>query len=171
MAAVALLMEHISLALNPRVALYGNPFSNPENRLGHLIEIGGHTEIVVAFKALLEEQPLALYRVRRLFYQGTDKKSGKKSIDKKGGSHRSTEALATGTHDELVKALQRWGEPVELFGTFRVDTHTRDLTYPTFEESYIICPHLPDEKVGYAGFETSWLRIAAPIKLKNLLKI
>ena len=74
----ALLLEHISLSMNPRGTLYR------KGSLRSIVEQDGNRAVLAKFKENLDASEFALYRVRRIY-------------SKKGKADRAVEKITTGT--------------------------------------------------------------------------
>lgn len=87
-AALALLVDFVSVALNTRMTLFKN------RNLQSVIEADGNEIGLAHFLNALQGQAWALYEVRRVFYAP-------------GVADRKVEALATGTYAEMVAGLEQ----------------------------------------------------------------
>lgn len=88
----AMLLEHVSLALNPRGTLYSN------QSLIEITDASGNPLASASFRRTLEQQPWTVYRVRRLYRAGKDK-HGRLSATKKGNAIRKGCLRVTATAD------------------------------------------------------------------------
>lgn len=82
----SLMLEYVSLALNPRSMLYCT------KSLYDVVEAGGITDALSLFRARLEASEWAVYRVRRIF---NAKQGGDSTSASKGTVQRAVEKLAT----------------------------------------------------------------------------
>ncbi len=140
-AARALFMEHLSLALNPAMRLYGT------KSLYQVLTADKNAEAMNAFQKLLEATEWAFYRVRRIQWAKT-------------AVWRKIERLTTGTRPEMVSELSNYCGPVESndHGIYRYQSHARGKTFPTTEEALVVAP------VGVADkcrgrFDIQWKKL------------
>lgn len=134
----ALGIEHMSLAMNPRMGLYshGNLRDKIDPSILSLFEQGLHAE-----------PEWTLYRVRRAYRA-------------KGKADRHLELYANGTREEMTSMLRRMGTPERVEGSDRVYIHRRQSdVYPTAEEMFVLAPSGADEKEG--NIEVSWAKATA----------
>lgn len=148
----ALLIEHLSLALNPRGSLY------PHRTLLEITEQADNREALVTFEARLASFPWAVYRVRR-FYTA------------KGKAQRTIERIRT-----VSTEIQAQGEleAIALAGHPSIEwicrtPHARfarrqDHHYPTREGYYVIAPALVHTKApfGLPRFNQDWGAVRRP---------
>jgi hypothetical protein len=126
----ALLMEHLSLSINPRFGLF--PSGKP---LRVILEEAGVTEALIQFRQLLADTPWSVYRVRRI-YRGEAP-----LVD------RSIERQATGSREEMLTMLRTLGDAEEAGGTERVYVRRRpERVRPSVEEFYVAAPAIVVEK-------------------------
>ncbi len=154
--AQAMMLEHVSLALNPRGTLY---------RAQSLIEItsaNGNTAATDHFRLDLRQQPWTIYRVRRVYHAGKDR-SGNICPDKKGNAIRSVECVAQNADRETMFANLRalagpTDEMVEQRGIQYVYRSRCQTTYPTREEFFVAAPAVvkPKARYGMEWFERQW---------------
>ena len=142
----ALVLEHMSMALNPRATLYKGK---------SLIQIAGNSGEEVALNSSrerIEAVKWARYRVRRIY-------------QRKGQADRAVEiqdvlATASEARVHLDGFAARLGLPVEeLRGIPYVWRLRRnEYAYPTREEFWTIAPAMVEEKArgGIASFEAKW---------------
>ena len=142
----ALMLEHVSLAFNPRGALYKSK---------SLLDITRGSENVQAlelYEPRLRSATWALYRVRRIY-------------SAKGKADRALEQLAQfGDRDAAVGALQRLaarlGSELEQVGNRAYAWRERrsETEYPTREELFSIAPATVQTKAhfGLDRFENRW---------------
>jgi hypothetical protein len=142
----ALLLEHVSLAFNPRGALYKSK---------SLFDITGASENVQAlelYERSLRSATWAIYRVRRIY-------------SAKGKADRALEQWAQfGDHDAALGALRRlagkFGCEFEQVGNRAYAWRERrsETEYPTREELFSIAPATVQSKARYGPdwFESRW---------------
>jgi len=142
----ALVLEHMSMALNPRATLYKGK---------SLIQIAGNSGEEVAlnsYRERIEAVKWARYRVRRIY-------------QRKGQADRAVEiqdvlATASEARVHLDGFAAKLGLPVEeLRGIPYVWRLRRnEYAYPTREEFWTIAPAMVEEKArgGIASFEAKW---------------
>jgi len=142
----ALVLEHMSMALNPRATLYKGK---------SLIQIAGNSGEEVAlnsYRERIEAAKWARYRVRRIY-------------QRKGQADRAVEvqdvlATASEARVHLDGFAARLGLPVEeLRGIPYVWRLRRnESAFPTREEFWTIAPAMVEEKArgGIASFEAKW---------------
>jgi hypothetical protein len=142
-AAEALLLENVSMALNPNSFLYR------DRSLVSVLEKAGHILALRLFEQLLEEQRWALYRVRRVYTS-------------KGHACRLVEKLLEGKKEEMQTALKGLaaGQTVVEVGSLRahVIRRKRD-TYPCQQEMLVVAPALAEAKAK-RSFGAHWERVA-----------
>ncbi len=133
----ALLVEHTSLALNPRSTLYatGTLYERILERAPGEVE---------KFQDQLRRLPWAVYRVRRVYHA-------------KGRGDREVTTLYTGSMVGARRELVRLAPKAEtsagsLRAWFRV--RVKD-AYPATEEMLVACPQVPQDKAR-GNFESSW---------------
>lgn len=141
--AEALLLEHQSLALNPRSSLYR------DRTLYSLAVEHQLDEALRVFQQRLAEAEYALYRVRRI-YQAP------------GAAHRAVEKLQTGSYDAMVAQFNFLSGHVEARSDLGIRYgYVRERVngcYPTVEEFFVIAPAVVESKTrhGFAWFEARW---------------
>lgn len=157
-AAYALFLEHVSLALNPRMTLFKN------QALWDVIKADGNSEALCRATAQLDSCEWALYRVQRLWY-------GRKAEPaKKGLAYRKTIAAAKGSRAEMLALLYQqasdYGVPVlKEAGSCRVYLRRPDQTYPTAEDFFVAAPATVADKCR-ASFDHRWWEVThAPRQL------
>lgn len=151
-AALALLVEFVSVALNPRMTLFKN------RSLQSVIEADGNEIALAHFLQTLQDQPWALYEVRRVFYAP-------------GVADRKVEAVSTGSYADMVAALgQRAAEQlvpatVEADGPFRrVYLRRRPESgesYPQVEHLLTVAPATVQDK-SRKRFSAAWASAINP---------
>ena len=142
----ALMLEHQSLALNPRGMLY-------RDRTLHSIIAGDHhTEALRHFQQRLEAADYALYRVRRIYRAP-------------GQADRAVENRLTGERAEMNEAF----EEISSLLNVRVEHNIRygyvrerePGRYPTVEEFFVVAPAAIESKTryGFDWFEAKWREV------------
>lgn len=141
--AEALLLEHQSLALNPRGTLYRDRTLRSITSDNHLIEALRH------FRRRLETTEYALYRVRRIYRAP-------------GRADRAVEKLMTGCQAEMITSFQQMTLHLKVrvehdisYGYARERETDR---YPTVEEFFVVAPATVESKTryGFEWFEARW---------------
>lgn len=131
-AAEAMMLEHVALALNPRMALYKT------KTLEAIVESDGNRVALRLFRRNLSSAPHALYRVRRIFTS-------------KGKAGRSIERQDEGSRSEMLNLLHGLGTPSHEGGVPRIVVEAKPVdspVYPQIEEHYVIAPAVVADKVG-----------------------
>ena len=139
----ALLLEHQSLALNPRGMLY-------RDRTLHSIIAGDHhTEALRHFQQRLAAAEYALYRVRRIYRAP-------------GQADRAVEKRLTGRRAQMNEAFEEISSLLKVrvehdirYGYVREREPDH---YPTVEEFFVVAPAAVESKTryGFAWFEARW---------------
>jgi hypothetical protein len=166
-AADAMWLEHLALALNPRMALY-------ESRTLHsVLEADGNAEALRRFAERLERAEWAVYRVRRLYRAP-------------GLADRCVEVLHAGTRAGADEALNRLAlaagvAVVEEAGSRRAWLRRKPAAGKRVrrkagteapkaagqlpaEEFLVACPHVPEAKAGRGFNEEKWsARVGLPL--------
>jgi hypothetical protein len=167
--AEAMVLERLSLAMNPRGRLY------KKEPLYQIVNDSGHRAAMDLFRARLHSVPWGLYRVRRIHqpkavYEGEGKSRKQVSYDstKKGAVQRCVEK--TGEFKNAAEALRRLHYVAEqkelhvhlLHELSYANVSQRGPTYPTTEEYYVAAPALVETKVrnGVESFDESWNDLA-----------
>ncbi len=141
--AEALLLEHQSLCLNPRGALYR------DRTLLSVVTENHHAEALRYFRERLEAAEYALYRVRRI-YKGP------------GKADRAVQKLKKGSHAEMAVCFGRMSPGLEVraehgirYGYVRRREPDR---YPAVEEFFVVAPATVESKTryGFEWFEAKW---------------
>jgi len=141
--AEALLLEHQSLALNPRGTLYRDRTLRSITTDNHLIEA------LQLFRRRLETTEYALYRVRRIYRAP-------------GRADRAVEKLMTGCQAEMITSFQQMSSHLKVrvehdisYGYAREREMNR---YPTVEEFFVVAPATVESKTRYSfeWFEARW---------------
>ena len=154
----AMLLEHVSLSLNPRGTLYrdqGLIEDRPERAATSLPwRISG--------QKLEQQSPWTVYRVRRLYRAGKDE-HGNLSPAKKGNAIRAVERLAPDTDRvTAIENLRSLAEPENEIVEFRniryVYRERCGASYPTREEFLVAAPAVVEGKARYGleWFERQW---------------
>lgn len=138
----ALLLEHVSLALNPRMTLYSS------SSLRSKLEAKA-PQVVGDFEEALHAMPWAVYRVRRVLYAV-------------GRGDREVVTVATGRRAAMLRELVRLAPDAKSSAnSLRGWIRTRvPATFPTIEEMLVAAPHVPQDKAR-ESFSTSWERVLA----------
>lgn len=141
--AQALLLEHQSLALNPRGSLYR------DRTLYSLVVEHQLDEALRCFRRQLSAADYALYRVRRIY-------------SAPGAAHRAVEKLLIGSRAKLERQFARQSAQgsVRSEHGFRYGFVRERVSgcYPTVEEFFVVAPADVDSKThhGFAWFEARW---------------
>lgn len=128
------MLEHVSLSMNPRGTLYA------KSSLIDILRKSGGEKIIKHYEAALESATWALYRVRRVYR-------------KKGMADRSVEKLESGQREQmsgrLVKAAKSNGlKVVEQRGiAYAYVRHRAVDVYPAVEEFFVAAPATVETKV------------------------
>jgi hypothetical protein len=120
------------------------------------VERDGNTAALARFAAALDDQPWALYRVRRVFYAP-------------GVADRKVEALEVGDRASITQAIHRYaaesGATLEIDGDFRrAHIQRRDpnsTTYPQVEHLLTIAPATVADK-SRTRFDAAWSKANSP---------
>lgn len=154
--AEAMLLEHVSLSMNPRGTLYR------DQGLIEIVESSGNPQALANFRQMLDRRPWTVYRVRRIYRAGKDK-SGNLSPSKKGGAVRAVERIAGETNRataiDSLRALIRPGNQVsEKRGILYVYREHCRASYPAREEFLVAAPAVVETKARYGleWFEQQW---------------
>jgi hypothetical protein len=135
----ALLLEHLSLSMNPRFGLY--PSGKP---LRVTLAEAGIVAVLTRFDQLLDETPWALYRVRRIYREMAP------LVD------RSIDLIATGDRAAMLNHLRSMGPAEGAGGIERVYLRRRpEGLRPSVEAFYVAAPHIVAEKEK-KSFPTMW---------------
>lgn len=152
----ALLLEHLSLSLNPRGQLYR------DQALVTITAASRNAAAIEAFRHKLDASLWALYRVRRIYRAGKDN-SGIISAERKGNVLRAVEQIgAPDNRTVIVEQFNRLPEaaldPVEQHGITYAYRLRRSATYPTKEEFFVALPAVVESKARYGleWFEEQW---------------
>ena len=155
-AALALLVEFVSMALNPNMSLFARG-----RALRQSLEQDGNTAALAHFTADLDARPWALYAVRRVFYAP-------------GVADRKVESLATGTPAAMAQALAEQaraaGIPVQVDGQHQ-RAYVRARTgpdYPQVEHLLTSAPATVADKCR-TRFDGAWARETSPYQQTALL--
>lgn len=156
--AESLMLEHVSLSLNPRGQLYR------DKSLVQITQASGNQAAMNLFATQLEASPWALYRIRRIFKakRGED---GREQEGKKGQAIRAVERIESFTgsveaHAALVRVAENMGLEPEAQGQINYVYVQRraEATYPTREDYYTAAPAVVETKARYGlpWFEEQW---------------
>jgi hypothetical protein len=154
----ALLLEHVSLALNPNMALFGARRAIDEVRSAAL------TSLLDRFTARLDMVEHAVYEVRRVLPVAADDPTRRAPV------WRSVEVLATGSAAAMRELLDRHAAaahvPVERGddGIDRVWVSRRGDTWPTTEHLIVAAPAGGISKAR-PGFDARWATAHTPAML------
>jgi hypothetical protein len=144
--AEALMLEHLSLALNPRATLYR------DRSLIQITRDDGNQKALDQYESRLASLPWAIYRVRRI-YAGP------------GKADRAVERQAVyASHAAATAALRQSAaggkaELTELRGMLYAYIERRSAAvFPCREEYFVAAPAIVDDKArhGLAHFEVKW---------------
>jgi hypothetical protein len=153
----ALVMEHLSLAMNPRGTLYR------DNALIQITLDSGNTVAIAEYELKLAVTDWALYRVRRIYEMGKDKRR-RLNPAKKGQVKRAVEKLEVfPDKDRALKALRGLAEDeglqtTEVRGIPYTYRQRCEKTFPTREEYFTVAPALVETKARYgiSRFDGIW---------------
>ncbi|HZC22923.1 MAG TPA: hypothetical protein VE866_06255, partial [Candidatus Binatia bacterium] len=146
--ASALVMEHLSLAMNPRGTLYR------DNALIQITIDNGNAEAIAKYEQKLTSFDWAVYRVRRIYQMGKDKKH-RPDPSKKGLAYRAVEKLdvfpgkGQAFNALLTLASTEGLEITEARGIPYAYRERCERTYPSREEFFTIAPALVETKARY----------------------
>ncbi len=167
--AEAMILERLSLAMNPRGQLYN------KQPLYQIVNASGNQTALDVFQSRLENQPWALYRVRRIYqpkaiYDGKGKNRKLIGHDgtKKGAAQRCVERIADFVSSEhaiqrLVTVAEQDRLPVKVQHELSYAIVSQcSTTYPTVEEYYVAAPALVETKArnGVADFNNHWAEVS-----------
>lgn len=154
----AMLLEYVSLALNPRGTLYRN------QSLIEITRASGNSPAVESYEQKLDATRWTVYRIRRI-YHAAKAKDGSFLYNKKGMAIRAVERLAGEIEKtEALAHLHGLIEPTdelvvqrEIQYVYRQRCATR---YPTREEFLVAAPAVVESKARYGldWFEEQWNR-------------
>jgi hypothetical protein len=154
--AEALMLEHMSMVLNPRGTLYR------DESLLSMTTRAGNIAALHNFEAMQQECPWTIYRVRRIY---AAKSSGHPSAAaKKGTVQRAVEKQGVfSTAVEALDALRqqsidRGWELISINGIQYAYVEYRKECYPTREEYYVAAPARVEDKTRYGidAFNAQW---------------
>lgn len=152
----AMMLEHVSLALNPRGTLYRN------QSLIEITDAAGNVLASETYRQKLERSPWAVYRVRRIYLAGKDK-DGNVRPERKGTAMRAVERLTQNIPKaDAIHALHRLAADGDEVHVQRHITYVyrrrRASTFPTREEFLVAAPGVVETKVRYGleWFEQRW---------------
>jgi hypothetical protein len=163
--ALAMFLERISLAMNPRGQLF------KRQPLYVVVEKSGNTAALETFDGLMRQHRWALYRVRRIYqakpiYEGTGKKKRLVGHDpnKKGTARRCVQKLeefvdSQEANRRISELSQQRSIPLrELHGLQVLSISECGTTYPTREEFFVCAPAVVDTKARYGieHFDSKW---------------
>lgn len=139
----ALLLEHISLSMNPRGTLYR------KGSLRSIVEQDSNLAALARFKEQLDTSEFALYRVRRIY-------------SKKGKADRAVERITTGTRQEVEREFSRIARHLthraERSINYAYEIERVSDSYPAFESFYVCAPATVSSKTryGFDWFDEKW---------------
>jgi hypothetical protein len=145
----ALILEHISVSLNPRQGLAAG------ERLTELLAATGqHRDVLTSFSAELSLMPWRVYEVRRVI----SPRDGDPA--RAGGAARSLRALAAGSRAEMTAALgglarSRGAVTDAADGIDRAWLRRRGTVLPAAEHFLVAAPAGPRDKER-PGFQAAW---------------
>lgn len=151
----ALMLEHLSLSLNPRGQLYR------DHTLVAITDSSGNQIATDAFRGKLDTAPWAIYRVRRIYRAGKDS-DGTSREDRKGNVIRAVERISPPTERqaaiEKLRNLPGQMDTVERHGITYVYRQRCAETFPTKEEFLVAMPAVVESKARYGleWFEEQW---------------
>ena len=142
----ALMLEHVSLSMNPRGTLYR------KGSLRSIIEQDGNLAALARFREKLEASEFALYRVRRIY-------------SKKGKADRAVERITTGTRQEVEREFSRVARRLtrrtehDIHYAYEIERVSE--SYPAFESFYVCAPAPVPSKTryGFDWFDEKWNRL------------
>ena len=152
----AILLELLSLSLNPRGTLY------PKRSLIKITLASGDLKTTSAFKDLLQGSEWSVYRVRRIYH--ALKADGVSDPKKKGTADRAVEQLHTfSSREEADRFLDRVAAELGLEmetsrGLRYAYRERRGNDYPAREEFYTVAPSYVQTKARYGieRFDDQW---------------
>lgn len=152
----AMLLEHLSLSLNPRGTLYRN------QSLIEITDASGNAIATEQYRRRLDETEWGVYRVRRI-YQAAKDAQGAPNHSKKGVAYRAVEILASELRQaeatqRLLALVTDRNQVIEQRGITYVFRQRCGSTYPTREEFLVALPALVESKARYGldWFEEKW---------------
>lgn len=145
-----LLLEHVSLCLNPRMSLYPGG-----KTLRGALMADGNTDALAHFQAARAAQEWGVYHVRRLYYPNNLTWRSVERISRRsyGACTRMLTDLAvtngtTVTHDPTHDIRRVW-----------LHSKDDDESYPRREELFVVCPAIVADKAR-PGFTARWAQAA-----------
>ena len=152
----AMILEHMSLSLNPRGQLYA------KESLIQITLASGDQRAEAAYNAKLADVEWAVYRVRRIYQAG--KRDGVVDYTKKGIASRAVENLQIfATREEAEQGLDTLAASqqaeIEVIRNIRYAYITRrGLQYPAREEFFTVAPNYVATKARYGipYFDEQW---------------
>jgi hypothetical protein len=147
----ALALEHVSLALNPRMTLFSGGKSLAES-----FRTNGDQDILDAFDTHLDTQEWAVYQIRRVY---SSKGNARRSV-RVQTARNLTRTVAEATLTEMAKKA---GCTIEnTAGSNRFYVHRREVdVYPAVEEFFVACPSCVKDKER-KNFDKAWDTALAP---------
>jgi hypothetical protein len=152
----AMMLEHMSLSLNPRGQLYA------KESLIQITLASGDQRAEDAYNAKLADAEWAVYRVRRIYQPG--KRDGEVDYAKKGLASRGVENLGSfatreDAEGELDRLAASQSAEIEVIRNIRYAYITRrGSVYPTREEFFTAAPNYVQTKARYGieRFNEQW---------------
>jgi hypothetical protein len=139
----ALVMEYISICLNPLQGLIKSEMRKGGMKWGRLVglltETGEHSEVLRAFLGELALMKWRIYEVQRVAMPTKDDPA-------KGTWNRSVRAIAEGTRSEMradlreLAAAENADMEIDPDGIHRVYLSRRGKTFPVYERMYVAAP-------------------------------
>lgn len=152
----ALLLEHVSLSLNPRGTLYR------DRSLIEITDASGNRIASNFFRRSLDRAPWTIYRVRRIYAAAKDS-NGKACSSKKGTALRAVERIAPDLRRAEALAqlsgLATEGNGVEVKrGITYIYRRRPESIFPTREEFFVASPAVVETKARYGldSFNQKW---------------
>jgi hypothetical protein len=152
----ALMLERMSLALNPRGTLYR------AETLMTMTRRAGNTQALGSFNAMLAAGDWALYRVRRLYGAKAGTEAGVEA--KKGTVQRAVEKVQIFPSEDLAlaelrrRAIRTGWELVTEKDIHYAFVERRGEGYPAREEYFVVAPARVEDKTRYGidKFNAQW---------------
>jgi hypothetical protein len=165
----SMLLERVSLAMNPRGQLYSRA------PLYQIVSQSGNQEAIKIFDERMNSTLWALYRVRRIYHpkpiyegEGEGKRIVSHDHSKKGTVQRCVESLGEALTreaacDQLRAIAERQGtQLVRRHDLSYVSIKDRGNRYPSIEDYFVAAPSVVETKARYgvAKFEEDWMHAA-----------
>lgn len=156
-AARALLIEHVSTAMNPRATLFSR------KSLQSILRKSPEFDVVFgAYEQQISQMPWSIYRVRRIY-------------SKKGKADRCIEVLETGPRSAITALFVHYSAQARRLETIGGITYAylreRGEQYPAFEEYQVAAPAIVQTKARYGvpWFDGKWNCLMAQQSLVDVL--